>query len=784
MDRRVGKIGSSGLVFLLVVAALVLSGCVTAEPDLAVGERFAASENWDESVRFFTGQLAENPENSRVKLLLKRSRWRAAMAHLKEGEKLFSARRFDDAIAAFKKSATYQDDSRKAEALIARAKDGKASDHYLSQGITQLKAHRYYQARDALKRAVALDPSNDKAKRALESYRKSGERPKFYGLKLRSKIPVSLKFKKTPVVNVFEILSKLSGINFIFDKDMKESKVTLFMTDVSFDQFMDVLLRTNGLSAKVVNEKTLLVYPDTPAKAKEYQDLELRTFYLANLDAKKAAALLAKVLKIKNITANDELNTVVVRGGRDLIEIASKVIEANDRPPAEVLLNVEILEVKRGKEEQLGLETSESITLGIGETSTAISDDDNFSGFGSLYSLDRLTTKEMFLSLPTATLNILKKDGDTRTLAQPQIRVSHREKASIHIGERVPVRSNRKVDSNNNVTFDFEYIDVGVKLQAEPVINFNDEVELKLHLEISALGENVGTATDPQFAIRTRTTKSVLTVRGGEAIVIGGLIDDTERKDIRKVPILGEMPVLGTLFQSRDTDSSKTDLLMTITPLIIRGQEIPDQATTRMWTGSEKSMSAREPFESRLERKQRYREFPDEEFLMELEKEEMLPETIEKKAAPTKTPQKGGARPKKTIEKKARSSKGVSPGIGAGKSPLKGAFSGDNGSAKRREGATPGSGNVWPETVSHSIQVGSYAGLGEAEHRVASLSRMGYGCYLVEAAVPGIGRRYRVFVGKFDGFSGATDALAAYRGRKEFADDIFVANRGQAFGVR
>ncbi|MBW2166333.1 MAG: hypothetical protein JRG74_09640 [Deltaproteobacteria bacterium] len=145
----------------------------------------------------------------------------------------------------------------------------------------------------------------------------------------------------------------------------------------------------------------MIIYPDTPVKIKEYQDLQIRTFYLADIDARKAVSLLNKILKNKAIIANEKLNSIVIRGSKEVVDIASKIIAANDRTPAEVLLNVEILEVSRTKEKQLGLEFSESVTLGIGETTSGISSDASPPAvWGSLYDIGRISDKELLLSLP------------------------------------------------------------------------------------------------------------------------------------------------------------------------------------------------------------------------------------------------------------------------------------------------------------------------------------------------------------------------------------------------
>ena len=210
----------------------------------------------------------------------------------------------------------------------------------------------------------------------------------------------------------------------------------------------------------------------------------------------------------------------------------------------------------------------------------------------------RFPSENILLSLPTATINLLKQDGDTNILAKPQLRVKNGEKARIHIGERVPLRSNRRVDTTSAITTDYQYQDVGIKLEVEPLINIHDDINLKMILEVSALGANLGTADDPQYSIRTRTAQSVLNVRAGETVIIGGLISDEERRAVRKIPGLGDLPVLGRLFSNNNSNDIKSDVLMTITPIVVRSLEVPDQSLTQIWSGREDEFSTDRPFDT------------------------------------------------------------------------------------------------------------------------------------------------------------------------------------------
>ena len=607
------------ILIFLATMFLFITGCLGSNQYIKQGRDTAAAGDWDKSVEIFQEACKANPDDIEARMMLIKSRWKASMIHIIQGKALLEKKFVDDAILEFKKSVDLNPDNRKAHFLIKKANNIKKSDQFFIEAQNLIQNRKYLQARKAFRKAVRLNPENKEAVTALGYYRKLDEDAPKFRLKYKTDTPVSLKFKQTPIINVFEVLTKIAGINFIFDKDMKESKVTLFMNDVSFDRFLEVLLKTNDLAAKAVDEKTLIIYPDTPSKAKEYQDLQIRTFYLANLKAQKAIGLLSKILKARDITANEKLNSLVIRGPKEVIEIASKIIEANDRLPAEVVLNVEILEVSKTKEQQLGLEYSESFTIGIGEKTDGISSDTGLVGWISMADLEKLSNKELIMSTPQATLNLLKQDTDTKILANPQLRVKNAEKASILIGERIPLRVNRRVDSSTgDVTSDYQYHDVGVKMEVEPTINMNGEISMSILLDVSSLGPNVGTVDDPQYSINTRTAQSVLTVEDGDTVIFGGLIKDIERETIRKVPFIGDIPVIGRLFSNLNSDNIATDIIMVIKPVIIRNQTVPEDDIVEMWSGKEKSFSLREPYESHAAQNDNYLDRPEEQNLEKL----------------------------------------------------------------------------------------------------------------------------------------------------------------------
>jgi general secretion pathway protein D len=750
------------MLYLLIAMLLVatMAGCTADTRYLREGHRYADTGDWDKAVTFFQKAHEENPADTEISLMLRRSKFQASQMHLTRGRSYLQQGLFTEAMEEFQISMALNPANIPASKLFAEAQNKLDARHYYKQGQNHIKTRKHSQALEAFQKAVELDPDFKPAGKALSFYEEEKKASAIDRPGFKSDSPVSFKFKNTPIINVFEVLTKLSGINFIFDREMPNSKVTMFMTDVSFDRFIDVLLRTNDLNTVMVNDNTMIIYPDTPQKAREYEDLQIKTFYLSNLEPKKAVSLLAKILKSKDIIANENLNAVIIRGNKEVIEIASRVIEANDGMPAEVLLDVEFLEVTQSLQENLGLTFNESLTVGIGESSEDVSGDTDFVGNISMYSLRRITQKEIILSTPQATLNLLKQDGDTRILAQPKIRVKNAEKASILLGERVPLQSNRRVDSNTgDVTFDFVYYDVGVKLDALPVININDEITLKLTLEVSAIGENINTPENPQFPIRTRTAQSVLTLRDTETVILGGLIQDDERRAVRKIPLLGDFPAMGSLFSNRDQQDTKRDVLMVITPLVVRSQEIPAGSATEIWSGSQDRWSIDAPYEVRRLKAKNYQRQPREGLEEHLEQTAETPPVKETPPEPSPPPQPLS---NQSVPQPAATEAAATPA------------------------AVPSNleryGLAWPETAAYSIHVGSYLDRKEAEKRARQLAAMDYQCFMIPAQIPRKGFFHRIYIGAYTAKSTAEAECQRYRARREFSRDIHVVDRQWAIG--
>jgi general secretion pathway protein D len=345
------------------------------------------------------------------------------------------------------------------------------------------------------------------------------------------------------------------------------------------------------------------------------------------------------------------------------------------------------------------------------------------------------------------TLNFLKQDTDTRILAKPQLRVRNRETSSILIGSRIPLRTNRRVDTTGVVTNDFQYFDIGVKVNAEPTINLHGEISLKLTLELSALGPNIGTADDPQFEILTRTVNTVMTVRDGEPVIVGGLIQDDERTTVRKLPFLGEVAAMGSIFSNTESRANETDVLFTFTPMLARAQEVPGTDVLTFWSGSEQDYSLTEPYSSYLDRKQHYREKP----------EKGLLEHLNRRGQET-------------------SVKGLPGGLN-----VPGAALPSPGEPPLTISHAPQGPLVWPVSLPYSIQVNAFSREEEAKRRLQEIAgQTGFESFTLATRTSDAGQLYRVFVGKFKDHENARLAVEELKKSPLFAGDIHVVARSEA----
>ena len=456
----------------------------------------------------------------------------------------------------------------------------------LAEAEQGLKKGDLEAARAAVKMVLLENPRNARAmllQRQLDE-RDAKQRLAEPSLKAKFTKPVTLQFRDANLKMVFEALSRTSGINVLLDKDVKpDLKISIFVKDVSVEDTIGLILLQNQLEKKVISDNTVFIYPNTPAKLKDYQDLKVRSFHLTHADPKQILTMIKTLLKTKDIFIHEKTNSIVMRDTPDAIRLAERMVADQDVAEPEVMLEVEVLEVSTTRLTELGINWPSSFTLRTPELVTTL---------GQLRNLD---SDDLLASPLSATLNLKLEDSDTNVLATPRIRVRNREKAKIMIGSRVPVITNAVTPVSTGtpvVTGSVQYLDVGLKLEVEPEINLNNEVIIKMGLDVSSIIKEVPNEQSGTLAyeVGTRNANTVLRLKDGETQVLAGLITDEDRNSASKIPGLGEIPVLGHLFGSHKKDGKKTEIVLAITPRIVGSAPVPDASEVEYWSGTEASL--------------------------------------------------------------------------------------------------------------------------------------------------------------------------------------------------
>ena len=374
------------------------------------------------------------------------------------------------------------------------------------------------------------------------------------------------------------MISRATQINFIFDRDVRpDLKSTIFVKNTTIEDVINLLMVTNQLDKRVLNENTVLIYPNTPAKAKDYQELVVRAFYLANADVKQTLNMIKTLVKTRDVFIDEKLNMLVMKDTPDAIRLAEKLILTQDRAEPEVMLEVEVLEVTRNRLLDLGIQypntfTALNITNQTTQSTTGgvvVSTSAQAQNLVTLQTLKNITSGSIAIS-PNLQLNLRKEDGDAQILANPRIRVKNKEKAKIHIGDKVPVITTTST-ANVGVSESVTYLDVGLKLDVEPQVYLDSEVGIKVGLEVSNIVREIRSQTGTlTYQVGTRNAATVLRLKDGETQVLAGLINDEDRKSASKIPGLGDLPLLGRLFSTQRDQTVKTEIILLITPRILR----------------------------------------------------------------------------------------------------------------------------------------------------------------------------------------------------------------------
>ncbi len=566
---------------LLPVLALALTACASVDTEEA--ERLALAGRHDQAFLALRDVAASAPGDRPVRTALARER-ELALAQLAGQAAL--ARSQGDADGArllLLRLETIDARDPRASSLRRELDRDARLERRLAEARSALGAARDADAAAIVREILAESPGLPAARvlqrRIDERSASALARPRG-GMAGPFQKPVTLEFREAPLRSVFEALGRSSGVNFVFDKDVRsDTRINVFLKDVSIDEAMKVILSTQQLDRKLLNDSSVFVFPNTPAKQREHLELVTRSFYLANADVKQAQTLIKTMAKTRDVFIDERLNLVIVRDTPEVVRLVEGLIASIDLPEPEVMLEVEVMEIASNRLDELGLQWPQQVNYGLPDVAGQV----------------QLSSRGGFkasVANPAVIAVLHGQSGASNLLANPKLRARNREKAKVQIGEKLPVFTSTSV-ANVGVSTSVTYLDTGLKLEVEPSVQLDNDVIMKVSLEVSNLIRQVnGPQGSIAYQVGTRNATTSLRLRDGETQILAGLINDEDRRSVDGVPGLSRMPLLGRLFGVHSDSRNKSEVVLLITPRVVRNLGLPEAALLTLAAGNDASPGA------------------------------------------------------------------------------------------------------------------------------------------------------------------------------------------------
>ena len=570
-------------VLLRVLPPLLLAACAGDEP-LRESDRLLAAGRPEEALRRLEAAARANPQQVALYNAFMTQRQALVNAYTRDADALRARGDIDNAAAQYRHALHLDPQAEAPRAGLGALERERRLEATAAQAAQALRDGDAAAAERLARSVLQEQPAQRSARAVMKELadaqaRAAGGAPRLQAALGRT---VSLELRDAALKSVFDLLSREGGIGFVLDKEVRtDARATLVVRDTNLDDVIKLLLLTNQLERRVLNDHTLLVFPATAAKLREYQELVTRTFYLANADAKQTSAMIRTMVKTRDIFTDEKLNLVMIRDTPEAVRLAEQLVAAQDLPEPEVMLEVEVLEVASTLVRDLGVNFPGQIS--VGPAGSYLGSDG-----GSASSLVQLGQGRLrgFVANPLLLLNLRHEDGISNLLANPRIRVKNREKAKVHIGERVPVITTTST-ANVGVSSSVSYLETGLKLDVEPNVHLDDEVAIKVQLEVSNILAQLNTSGTISYRLGTRNAATTLRLKDGETQVLAGLINNEDRRSVARVPLLGEVPVFGRLFRNDSDQNAKSEIVLLITPRIVRNVMRPASMAAAFPSGTE-----------------------------------------------------------------------------------------------------------------------------------------------------------------------------------------------------
>jgi general secretion pathway protein D len=597
-------------VFGILVALAIAGAACTAINAFRKGETAIKAGDLDQAVAYYRAAVQAAPDNANYRIALERAMQAASRMHIERAKDFEQKDQLDAALGEYKLATEYEPSNRLAVAKVA-----------------------------ALERTIRDRIEASRPKPPIQEMRERVRAASEPILNPASRQPLNFNFNNTSIKAILDVIANATGINITYDREVVDrGGISLQLNGVTLEQALNQIMASNGLSYKIVNERSILVFPDTSPKHLQYDDQVIKTIYLSNADPQEIVQILSAVARVQGLAIqpviypNKTSNSVTIRGTTQMVQILEKMVEQNDKPRAEIVVDVEILEVNRQRTKQYGLNLTDysigaifspevnpagggtttpttpttpsvpgSVTPPTSTAGSSSSRAPSSVTSGPLFNLNTvshgISTADFYLAVPAAIVRFLETDNRTKIIAKPQLRGAEGQKLTLALGQSIPVIQTAYTPlatggAGVNPLSSYNYKDVGVNIEMSPRVTLEGDIILDLTLDDSAVGgdRSVAGVTVPFFVQRKVTTR--LRLRDGESNLLAGLLQEQESNQIQGFPGAIHVPVLSQLFSGNTRSSDQTDIVMLLTPHIVRTQEITEENLKPIYIGSQGAAGA------------------------------------------------------------------------------------------------------------------------------------------------------------------------------------------------
>ncbi len=565
----------------IVLLAVLVSGCAAGRA-FRKGRDAGRAGDWDAAVQYYTEALQASPDNAEYKIELERAMQNAGREHITRARELEEKDQLDAALLEYRKAVEMDSTNRLAAAKAVE-----------------------------LERTIRDRIEASRPKPAIDKLRAQARAQGAPVLNPADRTPLKISFNNASLRDILNFIGTTTGINIQYDATFQDRAYTVTLDGVSLEEALQQILSVNGLFYKVQSPNTIVVAPDNAAMHLKYDEMMMQVFYLSHADAQEVSQIVNTMMRLQGQTVpaiypGKTSNTLTVRTTAALMSVAERLIRSHDKPRAEVVVEVQILEVNRGRAKQLGINLSEyALGLTFSPEAAPPNTSATFPGANpppfNLNTISQgVSTADFYLSVPTAVLRFLATDSYTKQLAKPQLRGAEGQELTLNLGDQIPVVSTvfgaaAAGGFANIPQSSFTYRDVGVNITMTPRVTYEGEIILDLQVESSNLGPNVSVAGQDVPSFGSRRVRTRLRLREGESNLLAGLLRDDQRRLLTGLPGLMRIPGLRSLFGATTEDISQTDIVMLLTPHIVRTHELTVDDLAPMYIGTQQNIGLSGP---------------------------------------------------------------------------------------------------------------------------------------------------------------------------------------------